>query len=129
MDFSAHMVHSFMHAAPPLVHGGEELRSAYCNRQHRMRVALDTIAPAILHGGLSTLLAVALLSFSDVYVFVAFFKVWSQLKLFLKIKFENLMQSLIPPYYFSDFRVGGLFRLIQWAGRTADSPILLRTVF
>ena len=47
----------------------------YRVRQRRMRASLEAIAPAILHGGFSTLLAVILLSFSEVYVFVAFFKV------------------------------------------------------
>merc|ERR1711981_599515 len=51
----------------------------YINREeksYRMRKSLIAIAPAILHGGLSTILAVVLLAFSEVYVFVSFFKIF-----------------------------------------------------
>lgn len=38
--------------------------------------SLQAISCAVLNGGFSTLLAVILLTFSDVYVFVAFFKIF-----------------------------------------------------
>ena len=69
VDFSAHMVHSFMQTQGPKDMGSLE------TKRERMRTTLEAIAPAILHGGFSTLLAVGLLAFSEVYVFVAFFKV------------------------------------------------------
>ena len=47
------------------------------------------IALAILHGGLSTLLAVAPLSLSEVYVFVAF------IKIFVLVIFFGLYNSLV----------------------------------
>ena len=90
VDFSAHMVHAFMHSSGGDVEDNDNLEEGagedketkkksksggYRVRQRRMRASLEAIAPAILHGGFSTLLAVILLSFSEVYVFVAFFKV------------------------------------------------------
>ena len=45
------------------------------NRGQRVTKALVSIAPAVLHGGFSTFLAVVLLSVSDVYVLKTFFKV------------------------------------------------------
>ena len=92
VDFSAHMVHAFMHSSGGDVGDNDNLEEGagedketppksktkgggYRVRQRRMRASLEAIAPAILHGGFSTLLAVILLSFSEVYVFVAFFKV------------------------------------------------------
>ena len=47
------------------------------------------IAPAVLNGGFSTFLAVALLVFSDVYVFVSFFKI------FFLVVFFGLYNGLV----------------------------------
>jgi predicted RND superfamily exporter protein len=66
VDFSAHVVHSYMH------------QSGESNRANRVTKALVSIAPAVLHGGFSTFLAVVLLSVSDVYVLKTFFKVITQ---------------------------------------------------
>ena len=54
-----------------------------------MKKALLAIAPAVLNGGFSTFLAVALLAFSDVYVFVSFFKV------FFLVVFFGLYNGLV----------------------------------
>ena len=50
---------------------------------------LLSIAPAVLNGGFSTFLAVALLVFSDVYVFVSFFKI------FFLVVFFGLYNGLV----------------------------------
>ena len=96
VDYAAHVVHSFMQTAPDKKNAksnGEiatkhpntgEKRSTlvfmrYCynmEKSNRMKKSLIAIAPAVLHGGTSTLLAVVLLAFSDVYVFVSFFKIF-----------------------------------------------------
>jgi len=62
VDFSAHVVHAYMQQK------GQE-------RGLRVTKSLVAIAPAVLHGGFSTFLAVILLSVSDVYVLKTFFKV------------------------------------------------------
>jgi hypothetical protein len=49
----------------------------------------QAIAPAVLNGGFSTLLAVILLVFSDVYVFVTFFKI------FVLVVFFGLYNGLV----------------------------------
>ena len=101
VDFAAHVVHLFMSTKPQevsksnLANGNTKLDrnihdqqqtksmmngpSGYIynrERSDRMKRTLFAIAPAILHGGISTLLAVVLLAFSEVYVFVSFFKIF-----------------------------------------------------
>ena len=97
VDFAAHVVHCFMQTSyekttttrdstnNKLKEETNKIKSKinelyyYINREeksYRMRKSLIAIAPAILHGGLSTLLAVVLLAFSEVYVFVSFFKIF-----------------------------------------------------
>lgn len=97
VDFAAHYVHSFMQTKPlvdnrisnrdrNVENEKEENRKSkhleilrYIHNEeksYRMRKSLVAIAPAILHGGLSTILAVILLAFSEVYVFVSFFKIF-----------------------------------------------------
>ena len=46
------------------------------SRDHRVTVALTQVGPAVLHGGLSTLLAFILLSSSESYVCLSFFKIF-----------------------------------------------------
>merc|ERR1712141_561391 len=65
----------------------EEDHSA--SRDARMKKALKAIAPAVLNGGFSTFLAVVLLVFSDVYVFVSFFKI------FFLVVFFGLYNGLV----------------------------------
>jgi len=76
VDFSVHVIHSFMHA-----HGQ--------SKDERMKKSYKAIAPAVLNGGFSTLLAVVLLMFSDVYVFVTFFKI------FVLVVFFGLYNGLV----------------------------------
>ena len=101
VDFAAHVVHLFMNTKPPgrlkcnMANGNTELDKnendgkqsrrtlklshGYIynkEKSDRMKRTLFAIAPAILHGGVSTLLAVVLLVFSEVYVFVSFFKIF-----------------------------------------------------
>lgn len=97
VDFAAHYVHSFMQTKPLVDNrmpngvanvrneNNENRKSKHLEllryihseeKDYRMRKSLVAIAPAILHGGLSTILAVALLAFSEVYVFVSFFKIF-----------------------------------------------------
>merc|ERR1712043_113343 len=101
VDFAAHVVHLFMNTKPyeesncKMINGNTK----HNNKEHddkqstqtlttsqgyiynkekcyRMKRTLFAIAPAILHGGISTLLAVVLLAVSEVYVFVSFFKIF-----------------------------------------------------
>ena len=59
------------------------------SRDARMKKALKAIAPAVLNGGFSTFLAVVLLVFSEVYVFVSFFKI------FFLVVFFGLYNGLV----------------------------------
>ena len=81
VDFSVHVIHSFMHCSSTEDHSA--------SRDARMKKALKAIAPAVLNGGFSTFLAVVLLVFSDVYVFVSFFKI------FFLVVFFGLYNGLV----------------------------------
>ena len=63
-------------------------------------ISKQAIAPAVLNGGFSTLLAVSLLMFSDVYVFVAFFRIFVLVELFglyNALVFLPVLLTLIGP--------------------------------
>jgi len=62
VDFSAHIAHGFI--------------SRSGTRNERVVQTMNKIGPAVLNGGLSTLLAFILLSTSKSYVFLSFFKVF-----------------------------------------------------
>ena len=62
VDFSAHIAHGFL--------------SRRGSREQRVTRTLTKIGPAVLNGGLSTLLAFILLSTSKSYVFMSFFKIF-----------------------------------------------------
>ena len=97
VDFAVHVVHTFTQTPvecgdirPRVTPEHDNVTSdsttsndktcwSYCYNQEktiRMRKSLEAIAPAVLNGGLSTLLAVVLLAFSEMYVFTAFFKIF-----------------------------------------------------
>ena len=62
VDFSAHIAHGFL--------------SQRGSREQRVTRTLTKIGPAVLNGGLSTLLAFILLSASESYVCLSFFKIF-----------------------------------------------------
>ena len=62
VDYSVHIAHAFSVAQGET--GGE-----------KARVALTTMGPAILNGGVTTVLALSLLGFSKSYAYIVFFKV------------------------------------------------------
>jgi len=62
VDFSAHIAHGFL--------------SVSGNRNQRVATTFTKIGPAVLNGGMSTLLAFILLSTSESYVCLSFFKIF-----------------------------------------------------
>ena len=60
--------------------------------------SIARIGPAVLYGGLSTMLATVLLAFSDYYLFTAFFKVRN---CFFRLKFSAFFK--VRNYFFSAF--------------------------
>ena len=65
VDYSAHIAHAFI----------VEKGTSY----HRAAEALSSMGPAILNGGITTLIAIIFLGFSDSYAFIVFFKVRSKI--------------------------------------------------
>lgn len=70
MDYAAHVAHAFLNAADT---PGANHRA---DRSIRALKAMRHIGAAVLFGAGSTLLALSLLSFSQAYVFRAFFKIF-----------------------------------------------------
>ena len=62
VDFSAHIAHGFL--------------SSTGDRNQRIQATLVKIGPAVLNGGMSTLLAFILLATSKSYIFQSFFKIF-----------------------------------------------------
>lgn len=62
VDYAAHIGHTFL-----MIADGTESERAYETVMH--------IGPAVLNGGISTVLAMTMLANSDAYTFQAFFKV------------------------------------------------------
>ena len=60
VDYNAHLAHAF--------------KGAEGTREERVIKALDTIGLSIFHGAFSTFLAVLVMSFSESYIFILFFK-------------------------------------------------------
>jgi len=63
VDYNAHIAHAFQAA------DGE-------NPTERIKNTLDSIGVSVINGGISTLLAVFVISFTDSYVFRVFFRSW-----------------------------------------------------
>merc|ERR1719322_585500 len=50
--------------------------NAYESEKPRKMIALSSMGPAILNGGITTLIAIIFLGFSDSYAFIVFFKIF-----------------------------------------------------
>jgi len=71
VDYAAHIAHGFLEEEELEGEGGRLEKN-----RARAQQTLTKIGPAVLYGGLSTMLATVLLAFSDYYLFTAFFKVF-----------------------------------------------------
>jgi Niemann-Pick C1 protein len=60
VDFCAHIVHGFLYGAG--------------TRHERIIFVMEHIAPAVMNGGFSSILALSLLATSHSHIFVSFFK-------------------------------------------------------
>jgi predicted RND superfamily exporter protein len=68
VDYNAHIAHAFKHATG--------------TRNERVIIAFDTLGISVLHGAVSTFLAIVVLAFSGGYVFRIFFKSFFGIVLF-----------------------------------------------
>ncbi|XP_067927836.1 patched domain-containing protein 3-like [Watersipora subatra] len=84
IDYSAHVGHTF--------------RTIAGTRDVRARRTITTIGPAVVNGGFSTFLAIVLLSTSNSYVFITFFKVF-----FLVVTFGLFQGICVLPVILSWF--------------------------
>ncbi|XP_054280172.1 NPC intracellular cholesterol transporter 1-like [Macrosteles quadrilineatus] len=81
-------------------HVGQTFLYAQGSRHQRALHSVNTIGAAVLNGGLSTLLALSMLSLSDAYIFQAFFKIFFlvvTIGLFHGIVFLPVILSLVGP--------------------------------
>jgi len=68
VDYAAHVAHAFLVAKG--------------NKKERARAAVADVGPAVLHGGVSTLLAFVMLAASDSYLFLSFCKIFTGVSAF-----------------------------------------------
>ena len=90
VDFSVHVAHAFL--------------SNEGTRDERTVTALQEIGPAVLNGGISTFIALSMLGFSESYVFLSFFKVFSLVigfGFFHGLVFLPVLLSLVGPSPYS----------------------------
>merc|ERR1712013_367033 len=98
VDFSAHVAHYFL--------------ASHGDRNQRMIMTMTKIGPAVLNGGMSTLLAFSLLYTSQSYVFLSFFKIFFLiciLGLFHGLLVLPVLLSLIGPLPNSKQVLMGIF--------------------
>ena len=88
VDYSAHIAHRF----------SEEIIFEGSSRNERAQAALTNIGPAVLNGGISTLLAFVLLAGSRSHAFLVFFKVF-----FLVVIFGMFQGLMVLPVLLSIF--------------------------
>lgn len=89
VDYAAHITHGFL--------------VAQGSRKYRAEAALIHMGPAVLHGGLSTLIAFVLLAPSDTFVFLSYFKILTGVAVFglyhAIVLLPILLALLGPPPY------------------------------
>ena len=71
VDYSAHIAHTYLVVKPH--------KSCITNNDKRMykaRVAVSQMGSSVIHGGISTFLAIIVLGAAKSYIFVVFFKLW-----------------------------------------------------
>ena len=71
VDYSAHIAHTYLIVKPP-----RELTEASDKRMFKARVAVSSMGSSVIHGGISTFLAISVLSAAKSYIFVVFFRLW-----------------------------------------------------
>lgn len=94
VDYAAHVAHAFLAARD------------VGDTTERARAALESVGPAVLQGGLSTLLSFVLLVGSSSHVFTTFFKVFtaaSVLGLYYGLVVLPVVLSLAGPEPYDDF--------------------------
>ncbi|XP_042204824.1 patched domain-containing protein 3-like [Homarus americanus] len=93
VDYAAHVAHAFL------------AKRGVSDKRVRVRAALEGVGPAVLQGGVSTLLSFALLAGSSSHVFMTFFKVFvaaSVLGLYYGLVFLPVVLSLVGPDAYDD---------------------------
>ena len=72
VDFSSHIAHTYLITKPSFA----QAKTPSQARQYKAKLAVSQMGSSVFHGGVSTMLAIAVLGFSKSYVFVLFFRLW-----------------------------------------------------
>ena len=71
VDYSAHIAHTYIIVEPP-----KECETNAEKRMFKARVAISQMGSSVVHGAISTFLAIAVLGAAKSYIFVVFFRLW-----------------------------------------------------
>ena len=71
VDFSAHIAHTYLSIKP-----SPNCKTKAQAREYKARSAISQMGSSVFHGGISTFLAISVLSQSKSYIFIVFFRLW-----------------------------------------------------
>ena len=77
VDFSAHIAHTYLVVEVP-----SSITKLSEKRTYKAKVAISSMGSSVIHGGMSTLLAVLCTSGAKHYIFQVFFKMWFGIVIF-----------------------------------------------
>ena len=77
IDYSVHIAHKYLTTKPP-----KSLKTNQEKRDYKVSKAISQMGSSVFHGGMSTLLAISLLGFANLYTFRTFWKTWTTMLIF-----------------------------------------------
>ena len=95
VDYSVHIAHKYLTIKPPV-----SLITNKEKREYKISKAISVMGSGVFHGGFSTLLAVSVLGFANLFSFTVFFKTWSMMIIFGLLNgliFQSVILSFFGP--------------------------------
>ena len=77
VDYSTHIAHTFLLTKPPA-----SCTTNRAKRNYKAIKAVSAMGSSVLHGAISTFLAIMVLAFTTSYAFIVFFRMWTGIVVF-----------------------------------------------
>jgi len=100
IDFAAHIAHKYLATQAP-----SHLKTDQQQRDYKVSQAVSQMGSSIIHGGLSTLLAISVMAMGQTYFFHIVFVCWTTLLIFGMLNgiiLQPIVLSIIGPVDYSD---------------------------